>query len=870
MTIANTKASSVFNANGVTRDFELGFVYDENVSGLTIKVIDTDGEATEVTDNYSIYNGVLTYPTVASGLDPLASGYKLTVERLTPQTQSIDLIQQGPLDAETLEGGYDKLTLEVQELQDNMDRAIKFPVQTKGETDAQKYIDDLTDLKNTATSAASVATQQASIATTKASEAATSASAAEVSAQNAAASETAAANSAAAAAASEQHTIQNEELLQEYVDQAESSATAAAESETASASSATQAATSATNAASSASTASGYATSAQTYASDASTQATNAANSANTASGYASAAQSSASTATEKANAASQSATAAAGSATLAGTSADNAAASALSASTSASSAQDALAEVQSYRRIDRTYIAGTAIDDYTGSLTVFDLGLGFDLADHVVDVLVNGKGYQGVKDPVDFTVSGDVVTFVEAVPVGAVVQFRINASTTVIIAGSVDVDAKIAEHNTSSTAHSDIRTALTTHTGNANIHVTSSDKSNWNAKQSALSTDQIAATNSGITAAKVSSYDTHVADTDIHVTVSDKSAWNGKQSALSTTQLSATNSGITSAKVSGYDTHVANSDIHVTAAQKTAWSGKQDAISDLATIRSGASAGATALQNTATGDGALTIIGTSTSGQYATNIGGSSSSTGQGATAIGSGTVANGQYACAVGFQASAVTGSVCIGGGAGNSYPYASSNYSIAIGCNARIPSSSNYAISIGNGSKATAQSAIQLGSGTNSTASTFQVFNTTVVDANGKVPTASLEADLTTKANTDLSNVTNTGKSTGAGWGMPSGTYEDLTLGASGTTYTAPANGWLFIAKAATASLQYLDIEYTQSGTVIINNSRNSINTGEIIRMITPVLKGQNLKISYSLGGATSYFRFVYAEGSKSEAN
>lgn len=155
-------------------------------------------------------------------------------------------------------------------------------------------------------------------------------------------------------------------------------------------------------------------------------------------------------------------------------------------------------------------------------------------------------------------------------------------------------------------------------------------------------------------------------------------------------------------------------------------------------------------LQNTSTGDGALTIIGTSTSGQYATNIGGSSSSTGQGATAIGSGTVANGQYACAVGFQASAVTGSVCIGGGVGNSYPYASSNYSIAIGCNARIPSSSNYAISIGNGSKATAQSAIQLGAGTNSTASTFQVFNTTVVNASGKVPMAS--TDITSLAGYD----------------------------------------------------------------------------------------------------------------------
>ena len=45
-------------------------------------------------------------------------------------------------------------------------------------------------------------------------------------------------------------------------------------------------------------------------------------------------------------------------------------------------------------------------------------------------------------------------------------------------------------------------------------------------------------------------------------------------------------------------DNHVADTDVHVTAAQKTAWSAKQDAISDLETIRSGAAAGATALQS--------------------------------------------------------------------------------------------------------------------------------------------------------------------------------------------------------------------------------------------------------------------------------
>ena len=67
--------------------------------------------------------------------------------------------------------------------------------------------------------------------------------------------------------------------------------------------------------------------------------------------------------------------------------------------------------------------------------------------------------------------------------------------------------------------------------------------------------------------------------------------------SPLSQAQLNAVNSGITAAKVTAYDGHVADTDIHVTTSDKSAWNAKQDTISDLDTIRSGASAGATAVQ---------------------------------------------------------------------------------------------------------------------------------------------------------------------------------------------------------------------------------------------------------------------------------
>ena len=63
-----------------------------------------------------------------------------------------------------------------------------------------------------------------------------------------------------------------------------------------------------------------------------------------------------------------------------------------------------------------------------------------------------------------------------------------------------------------------------------------------------------------------------------------------------------------TKALASDLTTHTSNSDIHVTAANKSTWNGKQDAISDLSTIRSNASAGASAVQPTDTySDGSTT-----------------------------------------------------------------------------------------------------------------------------------------------------------------------------------------------------------------------------------------------------------------------
>ena len=123
----------------------------------------------------------------------------------------------------------------------------------------------------------------------------------------------------------------------------------------------------------------------------------------------------------------------------------------------------------------------------------------------------------------------------------------------------------------------------------------------------------------------------------------------------------------------------------------------------------------------------------------------------------------------------------------------------------------------------------------------------------------------SDLNGKADVDLSNTNDTAKILMSGQALPSKTYIDLTLGASGTTYTAPANGYFYIRK--TAGVNGSQIGIFGDNLSIEQNTQFSTNDANIY---LPVLKGDVVTISYSVTGTTKIFRFVYAQGSESEAS
>ena len=120
----------------------------------------------------------------------------------------------------------------------------------------------------------------------------------------------------------------------------------------------------------------------------------------------------------------------------------------------------------------------------------------------------------------------------------------------------------------------------------------------------------------------------------------------------------------------------------------------------------------------------------------------------------------------------------------------------------------------------------------------------------------------------AEKDLSNVNATGTSTGANWAMPSSTYDDLTVGASGATYTAPANGYFCIKISNYGNTGNYQAYYTTS-----YGGRGQLTAYSYCSFggaIVPMLKGQTLEFHYEGSTADRSIRFVYAKGSESEAS
>lgn len=104
----------------------------------------------------------------------------------------------------------------------------------------------------------------------------------------------------------------------------------------------------------------------------------------------------------------------------------------------------------------------------------------------------------------------------------------------------------------------------------------------------------------------------------------------------------------------------------------------------------------------------------------------------------------------------------------------------------------------------------------------------------------------------------------KSEISGAGKPSSRYIDLTLLASGSEYTAPANGSVQLGMRAGNSGMWNQIICTNKN----NRTGNTCYANVMSECWLDVTKGDTYIVQYGgtyvLGGADQYYRFVYAEG------
>ena len=128
MTVTTTTIKNSYSGNGSTTEFAYTFPIN---STSEITVIERSATGTETvksegsgSTNYGISDNGASGGTVTMVTAP-ASGTTLVLLRNTALTQETDYVANDPFPAETHEDALDKLTMQVQEVQEELGRSFK-------------------------------------------------------------------------------------------------------------------------------------------------------------------------------------------------------------------------------------------------------------------------------------------------------------------------------------------------------------------------------------------------------------------------------------------------------------------------------------------------------------------------------------------------------------------------------------------------------------------------------------------------------------------------------------------------------------------------------------------------------------------------
>ena len=134
MTISSENSTNRYDGNGSTTVFPYVFKITDTVQ-LVVKVADADDTATTlVLDTDYTVSGVgaegggdvtVGDLTAITGAVKLPTGWTITIRRELALLQPTDLVNQGPFNAETHEDAFDRMVMQLQQQQEQLDRSLK-------------------------------------------------------------------------------------------------------------------------------------------------------------------------------------------------------------------------------------------------------------------------------------------------------------------------------------------------------------------------------------------------------------------------------------------------------------------------------------------------------------------------------------------------------------------------------------------------------------------------------------------------------------------------------------------------------------------------------------------------------------------------
>ena len=130
-------------------------------------------------------------------------------------------------------------------------------------------------------------------------------------------------------------------------------------------------------------------------------------------------------------------------------------------------------------------------------------------------------------------------------------------------------------------------------------------------------------------------------------------------------------------------------------------------------------------------------------------------------------------------------------------------------------------------------------------------------------GLIDITELANEVAGKADTNLSNLSATGKAKAAHLAMPSGDYVGLSIPVTNTDVTAPADGYFYsVIFATAASNGYMNFINRSTGFGVMSN----VPASSAEKHFMPVRKGDVVRVEYNNLSEETTFGFFYAEGSQ----